>query len=203
MSYSYRRFRRVLAFVRIVLGMVFTYYGATKLFDPNFFSFGFNNTLTDLNRSAATWYSPIVESMWKHPSSYAVAIGMVELFIGLGLLFGLATRPVSFVGMLYSINKTLIAWQPNVQYPTTWNYLDAHMAQIALFCLFWIFLVEHAGETWGLGAIYHAHRFRLLPVSSPIMPQVTEEEENEQTSDSDENEIDTPLPRRPVGRRAV
>jgi hypothetical protein len=84
---------------------------------------------------------------------------MVQLFLGLALLLGIATRPASVVGMVYMANRIVLSWRPEVPNPTLWHYLDAHLLHIALFSLFLIFAVEHAGETWGLGAFYHSHRF--------------------------------------------
>jgi hypothetical protein len=40
-----------------------------------------------------------------------------------------------------------------------WQFLNVHMDQIALFCLFLILAAGRAGDTWGLGAIYHSHGF--------------------------------------------
>jgi uncharacterized membrane protein YphA (DoxX/SURF4 family) len=160
MSYSHRRFRRLLAVIRILFGIVFLYYGATKLFDPDFFARGYSFALSAMRYTVAQWYTPVLEIMIGNPAKYAFVSGMVELFLGIGLLLGLAVRPVSVVGMLYVINKMVMSWHPVMTVPTSGQYLELHLAQLGMVCLFLIFAVEHAGETWGLGSIYHAERAR-------------------------------------------
>ncbi len=159
MSYSNTRLRRVLAVVRIAVGLIFVIYGATKLFDPSFFATGFTGSLTRMSGTAADWYFPIVHSLWSHPGAFAVLVGMVELFLGIGLVLGLATRPVCLVGMIYMLNRIAITWYPGGHNFELYQYIDVHLAQLSLFFLFLLFAVGHAGETWGLGAIYHHERF--------------------------------------------
>lgn len=153
------RLRRAMAAVRIVVGIIFLVYGCTKLFDPSFFSSGFMNALGKVNGSAADWYFPFVRAMWHRPGVFAVLVGMVELFLGIALVLGLATRPACVVGMLYMLNKLAITWYPGAHGLVAWEFLNVHMDQIALFCLFLLLAVGRAGDTWGLGAIYHRQHF--------------------------------------------
>src|SRR4051812_13720994 len=110
MSFSETRFRHVLAVVRMGIGVAFCVYGGTKLFDPFFFASGFQGSLAKASSSAADWYLPVVHSIWVHPGMVAVGVGMLELFLGIGLLLGLATRPVCAIGMFYMLNKIAITW---------------------------------------------------------------------------------------------
>jgi len=145
-----------MALVRFALGIVFCVYGATKLFDPQFFSTGFQFALTKAAGTAADWYSPVVRTIWNHPGMSAVAIGMLELFLGIALVLGLATRPACLIGMVYMLNKAAINWHSAAgQGNGVWLFLDAHMEQFTLFCLLLLLMVGRAGETWGLGALYH------------------------------------------------
>jgi len=190
MTYSYTRFRKVLASVRILFGFIFTYYGATKLFDPNFFYRGYNVAVMSMGESAPRWYSGVVEGMILYPGKSAVLIGLVQLFVGLGLLLGLATRPACVVGMIYMVNRIVLSWRPPVLDPTLWHYLDAHLLHIALFSLLLIFAVEHAGETWGLGAVYHAHRFREIEEpETEAFERDEEQDEFDETEDEHEHPI--------------
>ena len=159
MSYSYTRFRRVLAVVRIAIGLVFVVSGGIKLFDPAFFAGGFLTALSRMSTTTAGWYLPIMQSLFTHPGWFAVLVGAIELFLGIALVLGLATRPASFLGILYMLNRMAITWYPGGSNPTLYQYMDAHVEQLTVFCLFLLFAVGHAGETWGLGAIYHHQRF--------------------------------------------
>lgn len=156
MSYNNQRFRHVMAGVRIAIGFAFYIYGATKLFDPMFFESGFQMALGRASATAADWYYPVIHSLWMHPGVYAVAVGMLESFLGLALLLGLATRPACLIGMVYMLNKIALTWHVAGQGNIAWQILDAHMEHIAIFGLLLLFLVGHAGETWGLGALYHS-----------------------------------------------
>jgi uncharacterized membrane protein YphA (DoxX/SURF4 family) len=159
MSYSYTRFRRVLAVVRIGVGFIFLLGGGIKLFDPSFFGGGFLTALSHISPLSPSWYQPMVRVLFEHPGWYAVAVGAIELFLGLALVLGLATRPASFVGMFYMLNRMAITWYPGGSNPGLYEYMDVHVPQVTMLCLFLLFAVGHAGETWGLGAIYHHQRF--------------------------------------------
>ena len=156
MSYNNERFRQVMAGVRIAIGLAFCVYGGTKLFDPTFFESGFQMALGRASATAADWYYPVMHSLWMHPGVYAVAVGMFESFLGLALLLGLATRPACILGMVYMLNKIALTWHVASQGNIAWQILDAHMEQITVFGILLLFLVGHAGETWGLGALYHS-----------------------------------------------
>jgi uncharacterized membrane protein YphA (DoxX/SURF4 family) len=194
MSYSYTRFRRVLAVVRILVGLIFAVSGSIKLFDPTFFASGFLAALTRMTATTAEWYFPVMQSMWNHPGWFAVLAGMVELFLGIALVLGLATRPACFLGMIYMLNKMVITWYPGVHHFGLYEYMDAHVGQITMFFLFVLFAVGHAGETWGLGAIYHHQRFekrrsslRDRPEYSYLYEPEREEEKHEATAPTAEN----------------
>ncbi len=159
MSYSYTRFRRVLAVVRISVGLIFVTTGSIKLFDPEFFGTGFSAALTRMSATTAEWYFPIMQSLWTHPGWFAVLVGMVELFLGMALVLGLATRPACYIGIIYVLNKVAITWYPGSHHFGLYEYIDAHLGQMTMFFLFLLFAAGHAGETWGLGAIYHHQRF--------------------------------------------
>lgn len=163
MSYSYTRFRRVLAVVRILVGLIFVISGSIKLFDPSFFASGFMTALARMSGTTAEWYFPIMQALWTHPGWFAVLVGMIELFLGIALVLGLATRPACFLGMAYILNKMAITWYPGTHRFDLYEYIDVHGGQFTLLCLLVLFAVGHAGETWGLGAIYHNQRFEKPP----------------------------------------
>ena len=85
-------------------------------------------------------------------------IGLTELFIGVGLVLGLAVRPISVVGMTYMLNLMLATWMAPGSNAGLWQYLDNEFKLIAMCFLFLLFGVGHAGECLGLCALYHRHR---------------------------------------------
>ena len=94
------------------------------------------------------------------PGWSAVLVGMVELFLGMALVLGLATRPACYIGMIYVLNKMAITWYPATHHFGLHEFMEVHLEQLTMFFLFLLFAAGHAGETWGLGAIYHHRRFR-------------------------------------------
>ena len=104
-----------------------------------------------------------MHALWTRPGWFAVLVGMIELFLGIALVLGLATRPACFLGMAYILNKMAITWYPGTHHFGLYEYMDVHGGQFTMLCLFLLFAVGHAGETWGLGAIYHHQRFEKRP----------------------------------------
>lgn len=160
MAYSHARLRNTLALVRILTGATFVVFGSYKISSMQFARVGFPQFLWDATRSGAfRFYAGFLESVvWQNPGKYAVLVGFVELFIGIGLLLGLVVRPISILGMVYMVNLMLATWMAPGPDEPLWRYLDGQMQHIALFCLFLLFFMGRAGENWGLGALYHHRR---------------------------------------------
>lgn len=163
MKYSEARLRRVLAGVRMVVGLVYVCYGYEKLFDIDFFRNGFMQRLSYWEDAVAPWYSWMWRMLADHASRWDVFFGGVELFIGLALLLGLATRPACLLGLLYTVHRSLLTWYPDGSSFTFWNFFEIHLEQILLLGLFSIMLAGHAGDVWGLGAIYHRVKVQWRP----------------------------------------
>ena len=160
MKYSESRLRRALAFVRIVLGFVYICFGYEKLFDAAFFENGFMQRLAYWEISVAPAYSWMWHILSSHPGRWAVFFGGLEMFIGVALLLGLATRPACLLGMMYMAHRFLLAWYPDDSAFMFWRFVELHFEQIALFSLFLLMAAGHAGDVWGLGAIYHRFHLR-------------------------------------------
>lgn len=158
MDYSEKQLRRVLAVVRVLVGVVYVCFGYEKLFDPEFFQNGFMQRLDFWQTAVASPYRWAWEILAGHPGRWAVLFGGVEMFIGVALVLGLATRPASAIGILYVAHRFLLSWFPTDTSFTLWRFFEIHFEQIASFCLFWVLIVGHAGDVWGLGAIYHRRR---------------------------------------------
>ena len=103
MAYSHSRLRKTLAVVRVITGVVFVSIGAFKVssleFDRMFFPEFLDSAVAG---GAVTWFRPVVAWISSFgPVRIGVALGFVELFIGIALILGLAVRPASLVGMIY------------------------------------------------------------------------------------------------------
>jgi uncharacterized membrane protein YphA (DoxX/SURF4 family) len=162
MAYSHSRLRKTLACVRLLTGVLFVVLGAYKVSSLEYAKNDFPLLLWKVTHGAAVgFYGDFLNSfVWDYPGKIAVMLGFTEPFIGVGLLLGLAVRPVSLFGMLYTANLMLATWMaPGANQPL-WRYFDNAEKLIALFFLFLLFGVGHAGENWGLGALYHHRRHR-------------------------------------------
>src|SRR3954470_4933524 len=162
MAYSHSRLRKTLAVARIMTGLVFLSVGTFKVSSIEFAKTIFPDFLeSGIRGGAVTWIRPVLEWITSYgPARIGVAIGFVELFIGIALVLGLAVRPAALVGMLYSAGLFLATFD---QAPTTPSMLQSAEHQFRNLFPFVVFLllgVGHAGETWGLGSVYHRHRAR-------------------------------------------
>jgi uncharacterized membrane protein YphA (DoxX/SURF4 family) len=167
MAVSNTRLRNALALVRVVTGVLFLFAGAHKIASWEFAKIEFPRFLWEATHGGAVgFYSDFLSSVVsQHVSGTAALVAFVELFIGIGLVLGLAVRPVSLVGILYSINLMLATWNvPGADQPM-WQYLDNATRVILLLSVFLLLGFGHAGESWGLGALYHKRRRRDLEES--------------------------------------
>ena len=160
MAYSHSRLRKTLAVIRILTGVLFLFAAAHKISSWEFAKIEFPQLVWDATHGAAVgFYGDFLRDfIWQHPSGYAALIAFTELFIGVGLVLGLAVRPVSLVGMLYSVNFMLATWNAPGANEPTWRHVDNATKLILMLFLFLLFGVGHAGESWGLGSLYHHRR---------------------------------------------
>ena len=161
MRYSEQRLRRILALVRIALGAVYITYGYTKLFDTAYYEYIFVPRLSTWENMVAPWYGWAWQVIWAHTHRWELFFGTVEMFIGVALLLGLATRPACLVGMLYMFHRLSLTWYPDDQLFELYRFIELHIEQVGLGCVFLLLGFGHAGDIWGLGALYHRIRLRL------------------------------------------
>src|SRR6266404_5182510 len=160
MAYSHARLRNTLALVRIGIGLLFLDLGWYKITSLDFVRVDFPQFLVyAIQGSAIDFYGKFLATyVLPESSKYAVAVGFVELTIGVGLVLGLAVRPICLLGMAYMVNLLLATWyQPSPGEPL-WNYPDEQLRHAIPFLIFLVLGIGHAGENWGLGALYHKHR---------------------------------------------
>jgi uncharacterized membrane protein YphA (DoxX/SURF4 family) len=172
MAYSHSRLRKTLALVRIATGIALLYAGGYKVSSLEFARSVFPDYLdAGLRGGAADWVQPILAWMLHFgPGRIAVTMGFVELFIGVSLVLGLVVRPACALGMVYMGFLWLSAWN---QVPGSVAVLRSgafDFRNLFPLLLFLTLGIGHAGETWGLGALYHRHRARTLALEKERAP---------------------------------
>jgi uncharacterized membrane protein YphA (DoxX/SURF4 family) len=157
MSYSHLRLRKTLALVRIFTGILFLLASIHKISSWEFAKIQFPEFVWNgIHGGAVGFYADFLANVvLQHPSRWAAVVASTELFMGIGLLLGLAVRPVSVVGMFYSINLMLATWNVTGSSDGPWRYGESLSAQVLMFFLFLLFGIGHAGENWGVGSLYH------------------------------------------------
>ena len=162
MAYSHSRLRKTLALVRILTGIVFVCVGTYKVSSIEFAKTVFPEFLDNAIRGGAvSWVRPFLEWIVSYgPARICVVIGFVELFVGIALVFGLAVRPAALVGMLYSAGLFLSTFDQAPATPSMMQSAEHQFRNLFPFLVFLMLGVGHAGETWGLGAVYHRRRAR-------------------------------------------
>jgi uncharacterized membrane protein YphA (DoxX/SURF4 family) len=147
MPHSNSRLRNALVLARILTGVLFLFAGAHKVASWEFAKIEFPVFVWNATHGAAVgFYSDFLTSVvTQRVSGTAALVAFIELFIGIGLLLGLAVRPVSLLGMLYSLNLMLATWNvPGADEPM-WRYLDNASKLILMFFVFLLLGVGHAG----------------------------------------------------------
>jgi uncharacterized membrane protein YphA (DoxX/SURF4 family) len=152
-----------LAAVRIITGIVFASIGLFKVSSLEFAKITFPEFLDNGIRGAsAGWLRPVLEWIVSFgPGRVGVMIGFVELFIGIALILGLAVRPASLVGMMYSVGLFFATYNQTDSTPSMMQSTDHQYRNLFPFLVFLMLGVGHAGETWGVGSLYHRHRARV------------------------------------------
>lgn len=159
MAYTHSRLRKTLALVRIVMGLVFLYVGWFKVSSLEFARTDFPQFLFDAQVTAVGFYGKLLHSwVLPHAGQVAVAIGFMELFIGISLVLGFLSRPVSLLGMFYMLNLFLATWLQPAPGEPLWHYPQEQVQYILGFAIFLLLGIGHAGENWGLGTLYHGRR---------------------------------------------
>lgn len=163
MAASSRLALRTIALTRMATAIFFLFFGEYKIFDPGFAHGGFQEYLRGyINGTAVGLYRPVLARIvLPHAVFFGYAVGVVELFIGLSLLFGIWVRVGSTLGMLHMISLTIATWWDPGHGVPTWRYLGAELDHLPLLLLFCIFYAADAGRTWGVdGWLRQKHHLR-------------------------------------------
>ena len=140
----------MLALTRIAVGVFFLFFAQYKLASPDFAHAGYAKYVTGfIQSSAVSFYKPFLQKTVQHAVASGYAVAVAELLIGVSLVLGLRVRFFSVVGALFMFNLVLCTWNAPGPGPA-WRYLGNQLDNIPLLCLFLVFFVCRAGETWGL-----------------------------------------------------
>ncbi len=149
---------KTLAAVRIATGVFFLFFGEYKLADSVFASTSFPQQWLKefISQGAVSFYAAFLQKVvLPHHVFFGYAVGAVESFIGISLVFGLWVRAASVLGVLHMINLTLATWwEPGHNVPR-WRYFGNELDHLPLLFLFLIFFTAKAGRTWGLDGVLH------------------------------------------------
>ena len=176
MPYSYSRTCKMLALVRIVTGIVFILVGYYKVSSIVFARQVFPGLLDRaLELTAASWIHPVLQYIISFgPSRIAISVGFFELFIGVALVLGLVVRVATLFGMVYTFGLLVSSWNQSEGTLSMLQTGDHQFRNLFPFLVMLLLGSGHAGETWGLGALYHHHRMRRLSDLSRLASQANE-----------------------------
>lgn len=138
--------------MRIATSVFFLLFGEYKVAGPGFAHGGFQTYLQDfIANSAVSFYRPVLSSVvLPHAVFLGYLVGVLELLIGVSLLFGLWVRPACIAGVLFLVNMLLATWWAPGHGVPVWRYFGAELDHIPLLLLLIILYAADAGRVWGL-----------------------------------------------------
>jgi thiosulfate dehydrogenase (quinone) large subunit len=151
---------RTIAAARIATAVFFLLFGEYKLSGPGFAHGAFQQYLRGyIDSSAVSFYRPVLAHVvLPHAVFFGYAVGVVELFIGLSLLFGVLVRAASVMGILHMLNLVLATWWDPGHGVPVWRYFGNELDHLPLLLMFVIFYVADAGCVWGIDGWMHRRK---------------------------------------------
>jgi len=145
--------RRVLALVRVAVGVMFLFFAEYKIVGSEFVHGGFQKYISSYvdQHQAVSWVQTML-TRWviPHPFLWARIVAWSELLIGLSLVLGWFVRLSSLGGLVFMLAMTFSTWYAPGHGAPMWRYLGANLDHVPLAMLFLIFLAFNAGKTWGV-----------------------------------------------------
>jgi len=145
---------KALVIARMVTGAFFLLFGEYKVFGSAFAHAGFAHYLEGyIQQTAVGFYRPVLSHIvLPHVVFFGYLVGVVELFIGISLIFGIGVRIASVLGMLHMLNLTLATWwEPGHRAPL-WQYFGAELDHLPLLLLFLVFCSAGPIGHWRTGS---------------------------------------------------
>ena len=127
--------------LRVYTGAFFLYFGARKVVNPGFTD-GLRGFISSVSDSTVAFYRPFLDSVVApNAGVFAFLVSFGEVFLGVALIVGLATRYAAFAGAFLVLNF----WLAKGQGP-----LDAQNHDVIWFVILVVLGGLHAGRTFGL-----------------------------------------------------
>ena len=141
---------RALLISRIGTGVFFIFFGEYKVFGSEFAHTGFAHYLEGyIQQTAVSFYRPVLSHVvLPHVALFGYLIGVVELFIGASLIFGVFVRAASVLGMLHMLSLTLATWWSPGHGAPVWRYFGTQLDHVPLLLLFLIFYAAGPTGWW-------------------------------------------------------
>ena len=141
---------KALLTARIGTGIFFVFFGEYKVFSGAFAHGGFAHYLEGyIQSTAVSFYRPILSHIvLPHAVVFGYLVGVVELFIGVSLIFGVGVRVASVLGMLHMFSLTLATWWSPGHGAPVWRYFGAELDHLPLLFLFLIFYAAGPTGWW-------------------------------------------------------
>jgi thiosulfate dehydrogenase (quinone) large subunit len=145
---------RALAFLRIVVGILFLIFGQYKVFGTQFtlhggFQLWINRFLSD---GAYPFMAPVLRGfVVPHATPIAFLVAYGEFAIGVALTLGICVRLASVCGLLFMLTLLFSSDYPGPNAPA-WQYFGASLDHSVLGLCFAAFLIGGSDVLWSLRA---------------------------------------------------
>jgi uncharacterized membrane protein YphA (DoxX/SURF4 family) len=138
---------------RMCIGIFFVLFGEYKVFGRAFAHTGFAHYLEGyIQQTAVSFCRPVLSHVvLPHAVFFGYLVGLVELFIGISLIFGIFVRVASVLGMLHMVSLTLATWWSPGHGAPLWRYFGAELDHLPLLLLFLIFYAAGPTGKWRMG----------------------------------------------------
>ncbi len=148
---------RVLAGLRILVGVLFLIFGEYKVFGTQFtlgggFQFWINRFLS---HGAYPFMVPVLrEFVLPHGTVIAFLVAYGELAIGLSLTLGILVRPASFCAMIFMLTLLFSSDYPGAD-AVFWQYFGGALDHLVLAMCFAAFALGNADQAFSLRSFFH------------------------------------------------
>ena len=151
---------KVLAWLRISVGLLFLIFAQYKVFGSQFtlgggFQFWINRFLAD---GAYPFMVPVLQRfVLPHGTAIAFLVAYGELAIGLALVTGILVRPASICGAIYMLTLLFSANYPG-PHVAFWQYFGASLEHLVLALCFAAFALGDADQVLSLRVFLRGRR---------------------------------------------
>jgi uncharacterized membrane protein YphA (DoxX/SURF4 family) len=150
--------KKLLAVLRILVGLLLLNLAFKKWRDPAFFQFaGFAKEVARHGAPFPFYVGFLTDFVFNHARIFAILSALGETTVGLSLVLGAFTNPMSIVGIFMVANFALA---------TTYDRPGTAVGNLVFIVLIGLFGIYSSGRTWGLDQFLA----RVLPARFVFMP---------------------------------